>query len=349
MSTQLLNWLAESGYPIDSQQTDKTERPSFIAPLTEYSVIRVSGQDAEKFMQGQFSCDVRDVTSEQSRMGTANTPKGRAFAVFRIAKQGDDYLIRLPTAIAEDFSQRLNKYIVFSKATLALDENLCVLGFSGDSNLLSNSFKSTHPLPTGIDSSLNIEDSIVVKVPAKKGARFEIFCSIDTAKSLLSKPQGEAPSAINFGTQALWSWEDISEGVADIYPETQESFVPQMLNLQHLNAISFKKGCYTGQEIVARMKYLGKLKKEMFLLAATGTNAITPGTDIYDKESNKKVGSVVRSIFTHSSVRGNVNDIALLAVLDIETAKSNRPLSLENDNSRTFQYLTLPYQNSEEG
>lgn len=351
MSTQLLNWLNESDYPAASQppeQYTSDEPISFVAPLTDYSIIRVSGLDAEKFMQGQFSCDLREVTDQQSRMGTANTAKGRAYAVFRIAKQDDDYLIRLPSIIADDFCQRLNKYIVFSKATLSLENNISVIGFSGQSPLLHNLIDKTITLPTGVDSSCEENGNIIIKVPSTANERYEIWCQFEMAKSLL-QPQKNTPASVHYSTQSVWDWEDVNAGIADIYPETQESYVPQMLNLQHLNAISFKKGCYTGQEIVARMKYLGKLKKEMFLLSATGSGSITAGTDIFEKESGKKAGSIVRAIAPESNIRGNVSDSLLLAVLDVQTATSNIPLILQDDPSRQFQYLSLPYQNDPNG
>lgn len=342
MNTQLLNWLNESGYPIESLRAEYPkagELPEFIAPLTDFSVIRVSGIDAEKFLQGQFSCDLREVNNEQSRMGTANTAKGRAYAIFRIAKQQDDYLIRLPSVIAKDFAERLNKYIVFSKATLTPDENLCMLGFSGEPSILNKLLNNTAPLPTEVDQSINVGGNLVIKVPSETGPRYEIWANFETAQSLLTVEQQSQPK-IELGTQALWNWSEINEGIAEIYPETQESYVPQMLNLQHLNAISFKKGCYTGQEIVARMKYLGKLKKEMFLLSATAGTAITPGADIYTKDAERKIGSVVRTI-NHATTK----TCMLLAVLDIEAAKANTPLSVSDDNSQVFTYLSLPYKN----
>ncbi len=344
MSTQLLNWLTKSEYPIESLHAEypETDQPvDFIAPITDYVVIRVSGVDAEKFLQGQFSCDIREITREQSRMGTANTAKGRAYAIFRIAKQDDDYLIRLPSIIAKDFCERLNKYIVFSKASLEIDENLYILGFSGDSAVLANLLNSSVQLPNGVDNCINIDSSIIIKVPSETTNRYEIWSDLDTAKSLLSQPP-EGLSNIHYGTQALWNWTEINEGIAEIYPSTQESYVPQMLNLQQLNAISFKKGCYTGQEIVARMKYLGKLKKEMFLLSVTSETPIKPGTDIYEKSTGKKLGSAVRSIH-HSTSNNNM----LLAVLDVKTANSNTELSLSEENSRVFTYFSLPY-NSED-
>lgn len=340
MNTQFLNWLNESGYPIESLDTEYPkagEVVDFIAPLTDYSVIRVSGVDAEKFLQGQFSCDVREVSNKQSRMGTANTAKGRAYAVFRIAKQGDDYLIRLPSAIANDFCERLNKYIVFSKATLSLESNVCIIGFAGESSALNHLLNTEAALPSNLDDCMQLDDNLIIKVPSEKTTRFEIWSDLSTAQSLLS-PDSQTQPTIKRATQALWNWSEISEGIADIYPETQESYVPQMLNLQHLNAISFKKGCYTGQEIVARMKYLGKLKKEMFLLSAANGQPASPGADIYEKNTGKKIGSIVRAI-GDASAKSNL----LLAVLDIEVAKANTPLSLSEQCSQVFTYLPLPY------
>ncbi|WP_250657272.1 YgfZ/GcvT domain-containing protein [Alkalimarinus coralli] len=339
MSTHFINWLNESGYPVENQHANNTkdiESAHFIAPLTDYSIIRVSGADAEKFMQGQFSCDVREVKSDQSRMGSANTPKGRAYATFRIAKQGDDYLLRLPTQISQDVCERLNKYIVFSKATLALDENLCVLGLSGSPQSLSNLLDDTTQLPAEVDNSISIGRSTIIRVPSHHTPRYEIWCEPDTAKSLLTD-HAEGRQNTQY-TQADWAWTEIAEGIAEIYSETQESYIPQMLNLQHLNAISFKKGCYTGQEIIARMKYLGKLKKGMFLLSASRQPEALPNADIFEQSTGKKVGSVVRSISANDQ-----DTQRLLAVLDIETGKSKSPLTLTKATTQDVNYLNLPY------
>nr|WP_285903098.1 folate-binding protein YgfZ [Alkalimarinus sediminis] len=184
---------------------------------------------------------------------------------------------------------------------------------------------------------MSLDNNLIIKVPSVTPSRYEIWSDISTAQKLLT-PALEGQSDIKFGVQALWNWSEINEGIAEVYPETQESYVPQMLNLQDLNAISFKKGCYTGQEIVARMKYLGKLKKEMFLLSATLTTPVTPGADLYATETGKKVGSIVRTV-SHS----NNHNSRLLAVLDIEAAKVCTPLSLSDDSSEVFTYLSLPY------
>ena len=339
MSTHFVNWLIESDYPVENQYANNTkdiESADFLAPLTDYSVVRVSGADAEKFMQGQFSCDVREVQSHQSRIGSANTPKGRAYATFRIAKQGDDYLIRLPTQISQDFCERLNKYIVFSKATLALDENVCVIGLSGSPQSLNCLLDDTTQLLPEVDDSICIGKSIIIRVPSHHTPRYEIWCELDTAKSLLA-PRAEDQQNAQY-TQADWNWTEVSEGIAEVYSETQESYVPQMLNLQQLNAISFKKGCYTGQEIIARMKYLGKLKKGMFLLSASLQPETFPNADIFEQSTGKKVGNVVRSISSNDQ-----DTQRLLAVLDIETAKSNSPLTLAKDTVQEVNYLNLPY------
>lgn len=343
MSTQLSNWLNQSGLSIESLSSEMPH--SVLSPLTDYSVIRVSGQDAEKFMQGQFSCDVREVGLQQSRMGTANTPKGRAYGVFRIAKQGDDYLIRLPSSIADDFCQRLNKYIVFSKATLTLDEDLCVLGFSGDPASLANLMQTTTELPSTVDSSTQLAECVVISVPSDQTKRFEIWGSIHNTTAFLSATQSSNDLKVGVGSQSFWNWEEVNQGIAEIYPATQESYIPQMLNLQHFNAISFKKGCYTGQEIVARMKYLGKIKKEMFLLSASDITTIEPGTDLIEKDSGKKVGSVVRAACP-TTLHPEANHCVILAVLAIDAVNSNTQLSLEAS-SRTLNMLKLPYQADE--
>ena len=309
-----------------------TNTTSFIAPLTTYSIVRVSGADAETFLQGQLSCDLKEVTLEQSRLGTANTPKGRTYAAFRIAKLEEDYLIRLPSELAQDFVTRLGKYIVFSKAEIAIEEQWAVLGIAG-TEAVSIVQAHVKPLPTEVDGTTMINDKIIIKVPSSDTARYEIWCTQDFALPLL-ETQKESTN-----TQSNWDWLDINEGIAEVFSQTQESFVPQMLNLQHLNAISFKKGCYTGQEIIARMKYLGKLKKETFLLSFSPAIDTQPGATVFETGSDKKRGVIVRTANSAS------NDTTLaLAVLDIESVKSGLEFSLSENNHSPAKLIPLSYE-----
>ena len=309
-----------------------TNTTNFIAPLTTYSIVRVSGDDAETFLQGQFSCDVKEVTIEQSRLGTVNTPKGRAYAIFRIAKLAEDYLIRIPSELAQDFVARLNKYIVFSKANMAIEEQWIALGVAGTEsiNILHKQVKS---LPEGVDSATTEKDKVIIKVPSSTSPRYEIWCPQEIANTLLEAQKDYAK------TQADWDWLEVNEGITEIFTQTQENFVPQMLNLQHLNAISFKKGCYTGQEIIARMKYLGKLKKATFLLSISPTTEVQPGAVVFESDSDKKRGTIVRSASSETS-----NTTIALAVLDIESVKSGMKFSLSENCNIPAKCLSLPYE-----
>jgi len=305
---------------------------SFIAPLTRYSIVRVSGADAETFLQGQFSCDVKEVTLEQSRLGTANTPKGRAYVTFRIAKLEDDYLIRLPSELAQDFVARLGKYIVFSKAEISIDEQWCVLGVVGDTEVskIQAHFKV---LPAEVDGTTTENDKVIIKVPSSTTPRYEIWCNQNFSQSLLEKNTEQA------STQTDWDWLEIIEGIAEVFTQTQESFVPQMLNLQHLNAVSFKKGCYTGQEIIARMKYLGKLKKATFLLSISPAVELQPGTTVFESGSDKRRGTIVRTATSEAN-----NTTLALAVLDIESVKSELEFSFSENSNIPVKRLSLPYE-----
>ncbi len=309
-----------------------TNTTSFIAPLTTYSIVRVSGGDAETFLQGQFSCDVKEVTTEQSRLGTANTSKGRAYATFRMAKQAEDYLIRLPSELVEDFVTRLNKYIVFSKADMTIEEQWVALGVSGTEsiNILQKHFKA---IPGEIDSTTTEKNAVIIKVPSSTTPRYEIWSPHGIAQSLLETNNE------TIGTQTNWDWIEVNEGISEIFTQTQESFVPQMLNLQHLNAISFKKGCYTGQEIIARMKYLGKLKKATFLLSVSPIIETQPGAAVFELGSDKKRGTVVRSASSDKN-----NTTLILAVLDIESIKSGGKVSLSENSNISAECLSLPYE-----
>ncbi len=271
------------------------ELKNTIIPLTEYGVVEITGKDAARFLQGQLSCHIDEVTDNTNQLGTANTPKGRVYSIFRIAKLHDRYLLRMPCSMTEIFKAQLSKYIVFFKAEINIINDWKVSGL-----FTRNSLTIFNNIPDGFGSNWHhhvaSDEQILLPVTGKSD-RYECW------------HKGNLTDVENNGTSSNtdWVWLDMLDGLPELSPEISDTFIPQMLNLDTFNALHFKKGCYTGQEIIARMRYLGKLKKRMSLfytklqenenaqINSEPAPTWTPGHWLLDKE-NKKVAQIVRGV-----------------------------------------------------
>ena len=299
------------------------KEPAWTA-LDHYALIRVTGPDALKFMQGQFTCDLTEITPERSRLGACCTPKGRMLALFRIARVGDEYWLRLPDALAQPLVDHLKKYIPFFKAQLILDDTLSAIGLIGD-------IAGLELPPEPVDSARALDDGILIRVPGTV-PRFEHWGSSAGIANMSTRLASSVQRP-----KSWWELTDILAGIGEVYGETREEFIPQMLNLQSLGGISFKKGCYTGQEIVARMQYLGTLKRRMYLARANAPLTLTPGTVIQDGQGTA-LGQVIRSQVTAEQTT------ELLALLPQEELAPDISLQVDDGNaSVALQWREVPY------
>jgi len=347
----LENWqtfLIEQGATIDDnvvssfntpeEEIEYSNNSTILCDLSHYTLIKVTGADANRFLQGQLSNDINNVNETQSQMSSYCTPKGRALALFRVFQFDDAYCLSLPTEIAEKTINRLKMFIMRSDVTMEdVTDDYFHFGIAGEhasANL--NTDLNIETLPTIPDEAVNTSDFSLQKL-AGSPDRFEIFGHFDTAVTIWKKLSTNCQPV----GQSAWNLQRINAGIPEILTETTDGFVPQMLNLQLINAVNFQKGCYPGQEIVARTKYLGKLKKRLYLAEITTENTITIGTDLYESGDNQQsVGKVV------SAEPSSTSTYRLLLVLRI-SASENQPIFLSNKSGPTLTLLDLPY-NSED-
>ena len=249
---------------------------NFIYDLNQLSVISVSGDDSLKFLQGQLTNDMSLVTSTQSVHAGFCNPKGRLLAFFHIVKYLDSYLLFVPKCIAESMKKKLSMYILRSNVRLDLDPNeLMYFGLStnnkdGHLDLLNN-------LPKKVMESVN-EDSLIVIKLHSDGLRVIIVGDKKKCIDFIRNNSNELEKEDFNG----WVKHNLKSGIPNIFHKTQEIFIPQSINLDIINAINFKKGCYTGQEIVARTHYLGKPKRRMYIAS-------------FDSESQPLYGDIIMS------------------------------------------------------
>jgi tRNA-modifying protein YgfZ len=222
-----------------------------VIPLTDFGFLAITGRDALKFLQGYTTCDLAEVLPGKAGLGATCNIQGRMLSNYRIAAIDQGYLLRMHKSLVAPTRAFLNKYIVFSKAVLvdvsADYECFGVLGDMADT-LNDNPLDAAAPC-------INIR--INSKVP-----RFECWC-----------PAGQPrPSTI---AASAWLLAELDDGYVWLDASSSEEFIPQMLNLQHLGGVSFKKGCYLGQEIVARMQYRGEIKRKLYRGSSPVAVAVT--------------------------------------------------------------------------
>ena len=235
-----------------------TAKDTVLADLSQFGRLRVSGADAQSFLQNLLSNDIREVGSTSAQHSSFNTPKGRMLANMLIWREGDDYLLQLPHVLCEPIRKKLAIYILRAKVTITdASDDFVSLGLSGEKSqeLLHAHFGELPHSPLGVlntehGSSIYLGDTRL-QINASAQHAMEIWAAF----SRHAKPVGSI----------CWDWLSIRSGIPVILPSTQEQFVAQMVNFELIGGVNFNKGCYPGQEIVARMQYLGKLKRRMYL------------------------------------------------------------------------------------
>lgn len=304
-----------------------------VAPLTDLGYVSASGADTEKFLQGQFTNDVRLVTASHSQLSSYCTPKGRMLALFRLIKRGDDTLMQMPATLLPPFQKRLAMFILMSKVKLEdATPRLATIGLSGPhaEDTLQDLGQTVPAEINGVFTQNNIT---VVRLPGTVH-RFQLIGE-STALQILWQTLAGKVKPIG---EPAWELLDIYAGIPNVYPETVEAFVPQMVNLHLINGVSFTKGCYTGQEVVARMQYLGKLKRRLFRAHIDSDTVPAPGSELFSttSESGQGAGKVV---LAQPAAEGGVD---LLAVVQIGCAEEDN-VHLNDAQGPKLQFLPLPY------
>ena len=223
-----------------------------VVPLEHLRVIRATGEDAGAFLHNLFSNDVKKLGANEAQLNSFNSPKGRMLASMLVWRQGSDYLLAMSADIHAAMLKKLSMYVLRSKVRLLDDGSDSVLiGLAG-----SQAGAALEAAGLGIPGAPRATASGIASVVRLDGARFVVSTPISEAAALWNK--FVASGAVPAGTQA-WQWLDIREGLPTVTQPVQEEFVAQMLNFDLIGGVSFNKGCYPGQEIVARTHYLGKL------------------------------------------------------------------------------------------
>jgi hypothetical protein len=301
-----------------------------VCDLSHLGTIAATGADTDTFLQGQLSNDIRQVTPERAQYSSYNSPKGRMLASFLIYRTAAAIHLQLPRELVEPIRKRLAMFVLRSKVTLidasAGHVRLGVAG-SGAEALVAAAVGRVPEVPLEVAPG---DGMTAIRLP---GDRFELVAALEKGLALW---QALAATARPVGA-AVWDWLEIQAGIPAITAATQDEFVLQMVNLDLLGGVSFQKGCYTGQEIVARTHYLGKLKRRMYLAHVPDGSRPVPGMELYsDDLGGQSSGMVV------NAARAPGGGFHLLAVIQMASAAAH-PIHLGAADGPVLELAALPY------
>jgi folate-binding protein YgfZ len=299
--------------------------------LAQFGLIRFSGEEAQTFLHSQLTCDVEGLKAGRSTYGAYCTPKGRVLVSFLLWRAEDGFFMQLPFSLREPIQKQISKYILRSKvkATDATPEWALAGVMGKDAAALVR--RVAGQAPQAAHEVAETPAATTIRLP---GDRFEIAVARDKAPAMLEALAAGAGKA----DAEQWQLEIIRAGVPVILPPTQEEFVPQMINLDLIGGVSYEKGCYPGQEIVARMHYRGTLKQRAYLANINASEQPQPGEKLYSPDFGEQAcGTVV------NAARSPEGGHDLLAVLQISAADKGN-LHWKSPDGPALKLLPLPYE-----
>ena len=281
-------------------------------------------------MQNLLSSDINAVNDKTAQLSSFNSPKGRMIATFLIWRQGADYFLQLPRSLTPAIQKKLSMYVMRSKVTIsdASDEivSLGLAGRNADHLIKQNNMD----VPENDWAVMQHQNTCIIRFPDN---RYQLNTNVSQAIYFWGKLSGN----VTFSGSSYWDWLTIRAGIPVITPATQEQFVLQMTNLDLLGGVSFNKGCYPGQEIVARTHYLGKQKRRMFLAHIDSDHAPEPGNEIFSEDMpGQPCGMIMNACV---SPGGGYDLLAVMQLSSYETQQ----VHLDSIMGAKLNFLQLPY------
>ncbi|SDH96299.1 folate-binding protein YgfZ [Nitrosomonas sp. Nm132] len=332
------NAIIEKGHVIHFKDSTielkNAQNDTILVDLSSFGLIHFLGEEASAFLQGQLSCDLRKVNHQTAQYGSYCTPKGRMLASFLIWSgiANNEYFMQLPSILLDVISKRLSMYILRAKVQLDdYSDTLIRIGIAGSkAKLLIEEIFHGATLPVSSLRTVHTEKGSIL---CRNVDRYEIITTLDQAITIWPHLASQATPV---GTM-YWDWLEIKAGIPVILPITQEQFIPQMVNLDVIGGVSFHKGCYPGQEIIARTQYLGKLKRRMYLANIASSQPVMAGDHLFTTElSEQSCGMIVNAA---PSPEGGFDALAVIQANSVETNK----IFWKSLNGPALRMLPLPY------
>jgi len=314
------------------QEIQVSTTGNIIADLSHEGILTAHGKDAAGFLQGQLTNDITLLDQGTAQLSGYCNPKGRLLAIFRIFLQNDGYALSLPRNLVADTLERLQKYVLMSQLSLEdASEQFTAMGCSGPDSVseLGGRFSV---LPER-DYQLVRQDGVtVIRLPGPQ-PRFALYGKTAAMQRIWMVLDARAAPV----GKTAWQRLDILAGIPAVFPETAGEFIPQTVNLERVHGVSFKKGCYTGQEIVARIQYRGTVKRRMQRIHIVTDECPPPGSALFSQhDTRQSVGTLV------SATPAPDGGCDALAVISNEAVQQNDLHLFSNKGARVL-LETLPY------
>jgi hypothetical protein len=300
-----------------------------LADLSHLGLLGITGADAEAFLQGQLSCDVGELSADRSTFGSYCSAKGRMLASFLLWRETEGFAMSLSRTLVGATEKRLRLFVLRSKVTVTdRSSERVLIGAAGDS-AAATLRAAIGAVPAQAHHIARGDGLTVVRLSAN---RFLVAAAPGRAETLWEVLSGTLRPV---GT-ACWEWLDITAGMPLVTARTQDELVPQMANLELIGGVSFQKGCYPGQEVVARTQYRGKSKRRMFLARVEGS-VPAPGDPLYSEDLGAQAsGAIVNA----APAPGGGFDV--LAVVQTSSAAGST-VRLGSLDGAPLRFRPLPY------
>ena len=317
------------GHPAAERQAAATD--IIMTDLSYLGLLQADGEDAANFLQGQMTNDIKLLDGNNGQYAGYCTPKGRLLGIFLVFAHHGHFHLQLDGRLTTPILKRLKMYVLRSRVNLEdVSDSIIRMGVAG-SNAPAALQQLFGQVPQAPHQLLNLETVNLIRLP---GAipRFQLFTTPQHAPAIWAALEASSTPV----GKPCWEWLEIHAGIPQVTPATQEQFVPQMLTLDLLDGINFKKGCYTGQEIVARTHYLGKVKRRTHLAHVEGDQSPNPGDKIYPGDGEEAVGMVV------SVAPAPQGGYDLLAEIRLENVQAGK-IRWGSPKGSCVELLELPY------
>jgi len=325
------NSVLNFGNPARERSSAATD--SILCDLSHLGLIAAHGVDTQTFLQSQFTNDAREVSATRSQLSGYCSAKGRLLALFRIFQRGDVVYLQFPQELLEPTLKRLRMFVMRAKVTLDdASDTLVRIGVAGP-HAEQRLNGAIGLLPQAVNEVVSANNITVLRLPGAQ-PRFEVLGELADIQAVWKTL---ATQVMPVGAD-VWSVLDILAGVPDVFTSSVEEFVPQMVNLTALGGVNFKKGCYPGQEIVARMQYLGTLKRRMYLAHVDANPPPVAGTPLYEAgtDGTQSIGAIVNA---QPAPQGGCYALAVVVI----AAAERDVIRLGAADGPQLKFQSLPY------
>lgn len=300
------------------QSTDTID--DTLTTLIHLSLLKVTGLEATQFLQGQLSCNINDLTENNSFFTAYCNAKGRTLTTLLIVKTEADYLLILPTELIEKISQKLKMYIMRADVQLNnISDSYRLIGLQSQ--------QATTSYPQTIFQQAKTPE-ITLNIPTQN--RYLIIVANEQFTEKWQQLMNDYD--LKASSSNYWRYQDLSAGLAWLTPQTSEQYIPQMLNMDTWKgAINFKKGCYIGQEIIARTHYLGKAKRQLFIAESNQPIQVDTQNHTITTDNDQISGNILNS-------QSNSKHTRLQLILPTE-AQETKNLTIHNTNQDKIRLI----------